>query len=260
MEKAAITMGSVAPTIIHAKEAEQFLTGKSLEDDVITEAARLAAAESKPISDIRGAEDYRLYMMQVLVEAAIKEIKDGANLKKLPVKPITLDTSEGHYSPSSSEWDGKTIQTLINGESYVIDDATDMTLLNMVRERVGYTGTKAGCEEGECGACTLFLDGKAVVSCLVPAPRAHLARITTIEGVSEGETLHPVQQAFVEHGAVQCGYCTPGFVMASVKMLQENECPDRETIKEGISGNLCRCTGYYKIIEAIESACGNVRS
>ncbi len=260
IQKAKITMGSVAPTIIHAEAAEQYLTGNRLDDDVIMEASKLAAAATKPISDIRAADDYRVYMMQVLVQAGLEEIKDGSYLKKVPERPVTLDTNEGTHSPSGAEWDGKTIQTTINGETYVIDDSSDMTLLNMVRERVGFTGTKVGCEEGECGACTLFLDGKAVVSCLVPAPRAHLAKVTTIEGISSDEELHPVQQSFVDHGAVQCGYCTPGFVMASVKMLQENPLPDRDAIKEGISGNLCRCTGYYKIIEAIEAACGKMRS
>jgi len=227
---------------------------------VIKEAGRLAAEATKPISDVRASDDYRQYMMQVLVEDGLREINDGTFTKKVPFKPVALDTREGSYCPKRDEWDGETIETSINGQKYVIDSAADMTLLNMVRERIGFTGTKVGCEEGECGACTLFLDGKAVVSCLVPAPRAHLAKITTIEGIAEGETLHPVQQAFVEHGAVQCGYCTPGFVMAAVKMLQETSCPDRDTIKEGISGNLCRCTGYYKIIEAIESACEKMRN
>ena len=159
-------------------------------------------------------------MMQILVEDGLKEIKSGVLAHKVPSRPVALDTREGFISPGTGQWDGETIQTTINGQMFVIDKASDMTLLNMVRERIGFTGTKVGCEEGECGACTLFLDGKAVVSCLVPAPRAHLASITTVEGVAEGETLHPVQQAFVDHGAVQCGYCTPGFVMAAVKRLQ----------------------------------------
>lgn len=260
IQKAVITMGSVAPTIIHAKEAEAFLEGKMLEDEVIREAGRLAAEATKPISDVRASDEYRLYMMQILVEGGLKELRSGTQSEKVPAKPIALDTKEGFRSPVAGEWDGKTIETTINGEQFVIDESTNMTLLNMVRERVGFTGTKVGCEEGECGACTLFLDGKAVVSCLIPAPRAHLAKITTIEGIAEGETLHPVQQAFVDHGAVQCGYCTPGFVMAAVKLIQENPNPDQETIKEGISGNLCRCTGYYKIVEAIESAIDKMRS
>ncbi len=260
IQKAVITMGSVAPTIIHAKEAEAFLEGKMLEDEVIREAGRLAAEATKPISDVRASDEYRLYMMQILVEGGLKELRSGTQSEKVPAKPIALDTKEGFRSPVAGEWDGKTIETTINGEQFVIDESTNMTLLNMVRERVGFTGTKVGCEEGECGACTLFLDGKAVVSCLIPAPRAHLAKITTIEGIAEGETLHPVQQDFVDHGAVQCGYCTPGFVMAAVKLIQENPNPDQETIKEGISGNLCRCTGYYKIVEAIESAIDKMRS
>jgi carbon-monoxide dehydrogenase medium subunit len=243
VHKAVITMGSVAPTIIHAVDAEAFLVGKTLEEDVIKEVGRLAAEATRPISDVRASDEYRLYMMQILVEDGLKELKNGTQTQKIPAKPVALDTKEGYRSPGTGEWDGDTIQTTINGQFYVIDGASDMTLLNMVRERIGFTGTKVGCEEGECGACTLFLDGKAVVSCLVPAPRAHLAKITTIEGVAEGDELPPIQQAFVDHGAVQCGYCTPGFVMAAVKLLQENPHPDREMIKEGISGNLCRCTG-----------------
>lgn len=260
VRKAAITMGSVAPTIIHALEAEAFLVGRTLESEVIKEVGRLAAEATRPISDVRASDEYRLYMMQILVEDGLKEIKSGVLAHKVPSRPVALDTREGFISPGTGQWDGETIQTTINGQMFVIDKASDMTLLNMVRERIGFTGTKVGCEEGECGACTLFLDGKAVVSCLVPAPRAHLASITTVEGVAEGETLHPVQQAFVDHGAVQCGYCTPGFVMAAVKLLQEDPNPNREKVKEAISGNLCRCTGYYKIVEAVEAACEKMRS
>lgn len=260
VQNAQITMGSVAPTIIHATEAEKYLVGKRLDADVIKEVGRLAAEATRPISDVRASDEYRLYMMQILVEDGLKELKKGTHLQKVPLKPVALDTNEGFQSRGLYEWDGATIQTSINGQTYVVDNSSDMTLLNMVRERIGFTGSKVGCEEGECGACTLFLDGKAVVSCLVPAPRAHLAKITTVEGIMEGESLHPVQQAFMDHGAVQCGYCTPGFVMAAVKLLQENPNPDREIIKEAISGNLCRCTGYYKIVEAIEAACEKMRS
>lgn len=141
----------------------------------------------------------------------------------------------------------------VNGQTATVHIQADELLVDVLRDRLGLIGTKIGCNEGECGACTVIMDGQAVLSCLIPALRAQGRQITTIEGLSSGDTLHPLQQAFLDHGAVQCGYCIPGFILSAKALLDVNPHPTREEIKEAIAGNLCRCTGYVKIIEAIES-------
>lgn len=141
----------------------------------------------------------------------------------------------------------------VNNRPVTVSVEADELLVDVLRDRMGLIGTKIGCNEGECGACTVIMDGQAVLSCLIPALRAEGCEITTIEGLSDGDSLHPLQQAFVDHGAVQCGYCIPGFILSAKALLDENSHPSREEIKEAIAGNLCRCTGYVKIIEAIEA-------
>ena len=140
----------------------------------------------------------------------------------------------------------------LNGEPVEILVSADKTLLRVLREDIRIMGTKEGCEEGECGACTVILDGKAVNACLVPAVQLEGRNVLTIEGLSDGKSLHRIQQAFVDTGAIQCGYCTPGMVMSAYALLSENPNPDEDEIRSAISGNLCRCTGYQKIIDAVK--------
>jgi aerobic-type carbon monoxide dehydrogenase small subunit (CoxS/CutS family) len=146
------------------------------------------------------------------------------------------------------------LEFTLNGKAIAVDVGAGERLAHVLRERLGLIGTKIGCGEGECGACTVLVDGVSVVSCIYPAMKAHGRTVTTIEGLSSGGQLHPVQEAFVEHFASQCGYCTPGFVMSTVALLREKPQPTREEILEGLSGNLCRCTGYYQIIQAVQAA------
>ncbi len=147
----------------------------------------------------------------------------------------------------------------VNGEERELLYAPHRTLLELLREDLALTGTKHGCELGECGACTVLVDGVPVLSCLVLAQAVEGQAIDTVEGMADGPTLHPLQQAFVEMGAAQCGYCTPGVLLSAEALLDANQAPTREEIKQALAGNLCRCTGYVKIYEAIELAAARMR-
>lgn len=142
----------------------------------------------------------------------------------------------------------------VNGSTYPLEVESHRTLLEVLREEIGLLGTKPNCLEGECGACTVIIDGRAINSCMYLAARAAGSKITTIEGLSDGEELQPVQEAFLENGGVQCGYCTPGFIMSTVALLDENPNPSDEEINRALAGNICRCTGYTYIRKSIHSA------
>ena len=270
VSSASIAFGAVAPTIIRASEAEGYLAGKPLSNAVIQEAASLAAAATRPIDDLRSSASYRREMARVITSRGLKSVRDGTERASFPehpvllqgvansrhdsarARPIVMSPESGPHHVAAHEL--APIETTINGTRHVFRTGHEKTLLRLLREDAGLTGTKEGCAEGECGACTVFLDGMAVMSCLVPAPRAHHAEIVTVEGLAHDGTLHPLQQAFIDDAAVQCGYCTPGFLMSGAKLLEENPNPGRNDIEQALTGNLCRCTGYYKIIQAVVDA------
>jgi len=148
---------------------------------------------------------------------------------------------------------------IVNGKPYEIAIEPHMLLIEVLRGQLGLTGTKCSCGMGNCGACTVLIDGKATLSCLTLALTAQGKNITTIEGLAEGIKLHPLQKAFIDYGAIQCGYCTPGMILSAKALLDNNPNPTREEVKEALSGNLCRCTGYVKIVDAVLAAAQEMR-
>jgi xanthine dehydrogenase iron-sulfur cluster and FAD-binding subunit A len=260
---ASVALGSVAPTVVAAVTAEEHLVGRPLDDATIAQAARLAAEGVTPIDDVRATATYRTEEIEVMVRRALITLRDGRERERWPARPVFLSgprPARSAPSASVSHDDLTPVACTVNGTAVAAAHAAGRTLLDWLRDEVGLTGTKEGCAEGECGACTVHLDGAAVLSCLVPAAQAHGAEVTTIEGLAGptgspgGTALHPLQQAFIDQFAVQCGYCIPGFLMSGDRLLQECPRPTRDDVALGLSGNLCRCTGYYRFYDAVEQA------
>ena len=260
--RARIALGSVAPTIVRAGEAETYLAGKELTDEVIERAAELTASAARPISDVRGGADYRRDMVRVLTARALRQLRDGTERADWPEEPVLLQGSGDRKQETGDRGQGSHreasrsgVSFTLNGKPTTLQNVHGKTLLRALRDDAGLTGTKEGCAEGECGACTVWLDGVAVMSCLVPAERAEGCEVITVEGLARPDgSLSPLQQAFIDTAAVQCGYCTPGILMSAANLLEEFPQPTADQVKQALTGNLCRCTGYYKILEAVERA------
>ena len=262
---ARIALGSVAPVIVRSPGAEQALVGAALNDAVIASASRAAAEGIRPIDDLRGTAEYRRWTTGVMVKRALTALRDGDERRAAPLRPVGFGAAEQPVlADGHSLREGDPIEAVVNGIPVITRNGADLTLLDWLRDVAGpasgspLTGTKEGCAEGECGACLVFLDSEAALSCLTPAPRAHRAEIVTVEGLANGG-LNPVQAAFCRTGAVQCGYCTPGFVMSATKLLEQLPDPTPEEIRSALGGNLCRCTGYYPIVQAVAEAAGAPR-
>jgi xanthine dehydrogenase iron-sulfur cluster and FAD-binding subunit A len=258
-----LAIGSVAPTVILVEEAVTALLGRSLDAAAIEDAVDASAAAVSPIDDLRATAEYRRDVVATMVRRALSTLSSGLERAAWPEAIPTLQTETGRKRPArtSVRVDGTTqLSAIVNGAAMAAPCGVGDTLLDWLRFSATHiaaqrlTGTKEGCAEGECGACTVVVDGKAVLSCLVPAAAVDGCDIVTVEGLGGADHLHPVQEAFVEHGAVQCGYCIPGFLMAAAALLAEPLAIDDETVRNGLSGNLCRCTGYYRIIDAVKGA------
>ena len=249
---ARIALGSLAPTIVRADAAEAALVGNALSPDLAKQVARLTCDAVAPIDDLRGSGAYRLKTLANLTQHTLDRLRAGEERSGWPPRPVLLDTF-GPRPERPAPFSGS-IETTINGRPTTLTGAASTkTLLDALRDDAGLTGTKEGCAEGECGACTVWLDGQAVMSCLVPAPQAHGHAVTTIEGLAGEAELHPLQRAFIERAAVQCGYCIPGMLMAGAKLLEERSNPSLDEMQIGLSGNICRCTGYRKILDAVQA-------
>lgn len=253
---ARIAFGSVAPTIVRAPAAEAALIGHRLTPGHIAEAAVLIQEAIRPIDDVRSSARYRRHLAGVITRRALAQLEARTEREGWIENPVMLwGQTNGHFASSSNPQSPITdIHLRLNGRPTVLSQAAHLTLLDALREAGRLPGTKEGCAEGECGACTVWLDGIAVMGCLVPAARAHGAEVVTVEGLAQDGQLHPMQQAFIASGGVQCGYCTPGLIMSSANLLAERARPTRSDAAEAIAGNLCRCTGYVKVLDAIVAA------
>jgi xanthine dehydrogenase iron-sulfur cluster and FAD-binding subunit A len=271
---AVLTLGSVAATVVPVAGFSSLLAGRRLDDAAIADAVAAAVATATPIDDLRATAEYRTSLVATMVERALRTLAAGqqasqwaadAPLLRGPTAspadaPTTTTDASTDDTPTGVAIDvdaAATITATVNGNAVTAAGAAGVTLLDWLRDEAGMTGVKEGCAEGECGACTVHLDGAAVMSCLVPAGRAAGSQVVTVEGLADDDRLAPIQAAFVDNGAVQCGFCTPGLLMSCAKLLDQHPSPTLRQVQLGLAGNLCRCTGYRAIERAIEQVAGH---
>jgi len=233
-----LALTNAGPVPVRSTAAEDFLVGKRAADTNIAEAARRAAEAASPTADRRGSVEYKREMARVLGARA----EEGRRARGRSVAMSRHD-----------------VQLTVNGVSHRVQVESRLLLVHLLRENLRLTGTHIGCDTTHCGACTVLIDGEPVKSCTVLAVQAEGAEITTVEGLEQNGKLHPVQEAFWEKHGLQCGYCTPGMILTSCALLARDKDPSEAQIREAISGNLCRCTGYSNIVKAIQSAAERLR-
>jgi len=269
-EQVRIALGAVAPTPMRARQAEAILQGQTISEQLIDEAAMAAAEETRPISDLRATAEYRREVSRVLTRRALVAAWRRATGEARHARPLWIPATNqpatsvgtrvasplrGKVRPDRrSLTAAEPIELRVNGQLERVVVRPQDILVDVLRDQLGLTGTKKGCGTGECGACTVLLDGRPVNSCLMLAVMARNAEITTIEGLGNPDNLHPLQEAFVAHGALQCGFCGPGMLLSARALLDINPHPGEQDIRYAVSGNICRCTGYAKIVQAVAAA------
>ncbi|MBI3183576.1 MAG: FAD binding domain-containing protein [Myxococcales bacterium] len=268
-----IACGAVAPVPVRARSAERALERHALTPERIEEAACAAATEVRPIDDVRASALYRRRLVAAFVRRSLEELAAASTpgnreaTQALGRGPPTkqggrpahgqlgLDSlAERSASPAAPAGDEVPIVLVLNGRRVEARVSPTMALLELVRDRFQLSGSKLGCGEGECGACAMLLDGEPVLGCLTPAVDTDGREVRTVEGLRDGAQLGKLQQAFVREGAVQCGFCTPGMLVAASGLLARHPNPTEEQICRGLEGNLCRCTGYVAVIEAVRAS------
>ncbi len=258
--EARIALGSVGPTVLRAGGAEALLAGQPFTEAAALEAGRAAAEAIQPIDDLRSTAEYRRKASVALVHDACVAAWRRTGEERLAGRrgaPVPLFVVPEGASFRIGPAETARIELTVNGQRRSLDVAPNELLLNVLRDRLTLTGAKYGCGIGECGACTVWMNGTPVLGCLVLAVAADHAEIRTVEGLATPDgTLDPIQQAYLEENAFQCGYCTPGMLMMTEKLLEEIPAPHEDEIRDYLKGNLCRCTGYASIVRAVRRAAG----